>query len=57
MMDEEVMPYVIEGFMSPDAELRRAALKAALWLSAEYDDEEVSTRDELDWIDTWGWWN
>jgi len=57
MMDEEVMPYVIEGLTDAAMDTRRAALKAALWLSAEYDDEEVANRDDLDWIDTWGWWN
>jgi hypothetical protein len=37
--------------------MRSAALKALLWLSAEYDDEEVAERSEDEWVGMWGWWN
>lgn len=57
LMNEDVMPHVIEALTSIDHDTRRVALQAVLWLSAEYDDDEVADRDDYEWRDAWGWWN
>lgn len=57
LMNEDVMPYVIEALTSRDHDTRRTALQAVLWLTAEYDDEDVADRDDYEWRDAWGWWN
>ncbi|MDZ4763842.1 MAG: HEAT repeat domain-containing protein [Chloroflexota bacterium] len=55
-MDVPAMPFVIEALIDSDEDVRRAALKAALWLSVEYDDE-MSDRDDIYWSDSGSWWN
>jgi HEAT repeat protein len=57
LMNEDVMPHVIEALTSEEHDTRRVALQAVLWLTAEYDDEEVAERDDYEWRDAWGWWN
>ena len=57
LMNEDVMPHVIVALTSRDHDTRRVALQAALWLTAEYDDDEVNDRDDYEWRDAWGWWN
>jgi HEAT repeat protein len=57
LMDEATMPYIVEGLIDPDAATRQAALKALLWLSSEFDEDEALERVEDDWIGMWGWWN
>jgi HEAT repeat protein len=55
-MDVPAMPFVVEALIDEDAEVRRAALKAALWLSVEHDDD-MSDRDDIYWSDNSAWWN
>ena len=57
VIDEDAMPYILNSLTDMDMNLRRAALKAILWLSVEFDDEDASLRNDLDWTGTWGWWN
>lgn len=57
LMNEDVMPYVIEALTSAEHNTRRVGLQAVLWLTAEYDDEEAADRDDYEWRDAWGWWN
>ena len=46
-----------KALIDPDPSMRKAALKAILWLSAEFNDDEVSDRTEDEWVGMWGWWN
>jgi HEAT repeat protein len=57
VIDEDAMPYILTSLMSDDMTLRRAALKAILWLSVEFDDDDAALRDDMDWGGSWGWWN
>jgi hypothetical protein len=57
LMDEATMPYILESLIDSDETMRQAALKALLWLSAEFDDEEVADRSDDEWVGMWGWWN
>jgi len=54
---EDVMPRVIDALIDRDHELRKAALRAVLWLSIDADEEEPLPLDDLGWVETWGWWN
>jgi HEAT repeat protein len=56
-LSDEALPMVIDALVSEKPELRQVALKAALWLSAEYDDEYAPTFDEEIDPTSWGWWN
>ncbi|MEO0564483.1 MAG: HEAT repeat domain-containing protein, partial [Chloroflexota bacterium] len=52
-----VIPVVMERLLSTNSSRRATALKAALWLSAEFDDDYApSLDDEID-PSTYGWWN
>lgn len=55
-MEEAATPYIQTAMLSEDVATRRAALKALLWLSVEYDDEEAPD-DAEEWIGVWGYWN
>jgi HEAT repeat protein len=52
-----VMPIVIDAFQSRSNRLRKVALKALLWLSAEYDDIDLMGYTEREPYTGWGWWN
>lgn len=56
-MDVPTMPFVLEALLDRDPEQRKAALKAALWLSVEYDDENVDDRDDIYWAGGGMCWN
>jgi hypothetical protein len=51
------MPYILDALVSDQRVTRRVGLKALLWLSVEYDDESAAERQNLDWVNMWGWWN
>lgn len=55
-MGEASMQYVIEALLDKDPEIRKAGLKAVLWLSVGYDDDETERPDD-DVYSMWGWWN
>ncbi|MBE2272322.1 MAG: HEAT repeat domain-containing protein [Anaerolinea sp.] len=57
LMNEDVMPHVITALTHPDHDTRRVGLQAVLWLTAEWDDDEVADRDDYELRDAWGWWN
>jgi HEAT repeat protein len=54
---EEAMPYVIASLIHADHDLRKAALRAVLWLSIDADEEEPLPLDDMGYVETWGWWN
>lgn len=55
---ELAFPIVVEALLDEDKMMQRLALKAVLWLTAEFDDDTllVDTMHE-EWIANWGWWN
>ena len=54
---EAVIPHVMRCLVAEDTTMRRSALKAVLWLTAEYDkDEMLSLVDDMEVVN-WGWWN
>lgn len=56
-LDVPAMPYVLDTLLSRDPAVRRAALKAVLWLSVEHDDMDTLDRDDEYWTDISLWWN
>ncbi|MEO1442368.1 MAG: HEAT repeat domain-containing protein, partial [Chloroflexota bacterium] len=54
---EIVMPIVLGTLQSNNRRMRKVALKALLWLSAEYDDTELIGMMDEDIHSSWGWWN
>jgi hypothetical protein len=51
------MPIVLSTLQSQNRRMRKVALKALLWLSAEYDDIELMGLVDEDINTSWGWWN
>lgn len=52
-----VFPVVLNAMRDDDPAVQRVALKASLWLTAEFDDNFApNLADEID-ASSWGWWN
>jgi HEAT repeat protein len=56
-MEEAATPHIQRAMLSPAMPMRRAALKALLWLSTEFDDDDDLRPDDDGWIGVWGFWN
>jgi len=57
MVAETAVPVILEVLVSDQREARAVALKALLWLSAEYDDDFAPPIVDPYESTGWGWWN
>ncbi len=55
-MGDVPLQVIMEALIDPTPSLRRAALKAMLWLSVEFDGEFAEIYIDPD-VSIWGWWN
>jgi HEAT repeat protein len=57
MVAETAVPVILEMLVSESNARRAVALKALLWLSAEYDDDYAPPMIDPFESTAWGWWN
>jgi HEAT repeat protein len=56
-LEEPVVDRVIEHLLDKNETMRKAALKAIIWLTTEWDDDQLADRDDLLPGSGYGWWN
>jgi HEAT repeat protein len=56
-LGEEAMDHVVHGLLDSEHDMRKAALRAVLWLSVDVDEEDMPSLDDPGWLETWGWLN
>jgi HEAT repeat protein len=57
LMDAEAEPFLRAGLIDPSMAMRRAALKAVMWLTLEHDEDGARANEVDIWPAMWGWWN
>ncbi len=56
-LGSEAMDHIVNGLLDSEHEMRKASLRAVLWLSVDADEEDMTSLDDPGWLETWGWLN